>query len=51
LKERSFQERLIWLAEAGVAERPSGASGTLWGVEALATLEKESPAVLNAATR
>jgi len=39
LKEWSFQERLIWLAETGIAERPSGAIGIVCGVVALAVFE------------
>jgi hypothetical protein len=51
LEDRSFQDRSIRLADAGDAERPSGAMGRLGCVVAVARLEKAAPAVLNAPTR
>jgi hypothetical protein len=51
LNELSIQDRLIWVCETVEAARPVGATGIDCGVVADATLEKEIPAVLNAATR
>ncbi len=39
LKELSFQEMLIWVAEKGAAKRPDGVTGMVWGVVALAVFE------------
>jgi hypothetical protein len=38
-EELSFQVRFTWLVEAGTAERPFGAIGTLCGVVAFAVFE------------